>query len=35
MLDYVLVRDRDRKFVTNWNSVGGLECVKQHKLSNT
>ena len=32
MLDYVLVRERDRKFVINWNSVGGLECVRQHKL---
>ena len=32
MLDYILVRGRDRKYVMNWNSVGGLECVKQHKL---
>ena len=32
MLDYILVRGRDRKYVINWNSIGGLECVKQHKL---
>ena len=32
MLDYVLTRSGDRKVVTNWNSVGGLECVRQHKL---
>jgi hypothetical protein len=32
MLDYILVRGRDGKYVINWNSIGGLECVKQHKL---
>ena len=32
MLDYVLVRERDRKFEINWNSVGGWECVRQHQL---
>ena len=32
MLDYILVRSRDRRYIINWNSVGGMECVKQHKL---